>query len=382
MSYYYPVLLRLEGKLCLVIGDAYGAEEKARGLREAGAIVTRQPGYSEGDLAAYALVVAATGDPSLNQRIGAEAASRNILFNAVDDPAHCNFILPAVHRQGDLVVAVSSSGKSPAVATRLRDRFAAQVGPEYATLLDILDEMRPRVAARISDFEVRRRFWYQLVDTLLEEPFRDLFARRTGRVCLTCSFQIEDMVVLDLVRKAQPDIPVLFLDTGYHFPETYAYRDRMARLWNLNLINLQPELSVPTQEAEYGKLYVLDSNRCCKMRKVEPLMAALAGYDVWFTGLRREQSPSRAGLKTVESHRLPDGREIVKVNPLAAWTAREVWYYLGINEIEHLPLYDQGYTSIGCAPCTNLPTDPSDPRSGRWAGAKVECGIHTFAGKD
>jgi len=214
----------------------------------------------------------------------------------------------------------------------------------------------------------------------LDDTILKLLGEDGRQACVTCSFQAEDMVVLDLVRKVRPDVAVLFLDTGYHFPETYAYRDRMARLWSLNLVNVHPALPVESQEAVYGKLYVIDSNRCCHMRKVEPLMAALAGYDIWFTGLRREQSPSRAGLQTVESQTLPGGKDIVKVNPLAAWTTKEVWAYLRVNEIEHLPLYDQGYTSIGCQPCTSLPLDPSDPRSGRWAGRKLECGIHTLNG--
>jgi len=196
--------------------------------------------------------------------------------------------------------------------------------------------------------------------------------------CLTCSFQVEDMVVLHLARKHKPDIPVLFLDTGYHFPETYAYRDRMAKAWSLNLINLTPALSVEAQEAEYGKLYQTDPDRCCRIRKVEPLLRALAGYDAWLTGLRREQSPSRKNLKKIEAHVLPSGKTIVKVNPIADWNWKGVWAYIEVNEIPYLSLYDQGYRSIGCAPCTSLPIDPSDPRSGRWGGKKLECGIHTF----
>jgi phosphoadenosine phosphosulfate reductase len=198
------------------------------------------------------------------------------------------------------------------------------------------------------------------------------------KACLTCSFQAEDMIVLDLARKARPDIPVLFLDTGYHFAETYAYRDRIAAAWGLNLINLYPEQSVAQQEAESGKLYVSQPDRCCKLRKVAPLLRGLEPYDVWLTGLRREQSPTRAGLLQIETHVLPSGRAISKVNPLAAWTSKEVWSYLAVNEIEYLPLYDQGYLSIGCQPCTSLPADAANPRSGRWGGQKLECGIHTF----
>jgi len=206
-----------------------------------------------------------------------------------------------------------------------------------------------------------------------EEFVRSLLTAEAGPACVTCSFQAEDMVVLDLVRKARPDAAVLFLDTGYHFPETYAYRDRMARAWGLNLVNVLPE--VPPE----GNLYQTDPTQCCKIRKVEPLLRNLAGYDLWFTGLRREQSPTRANLQVLETQVLPGGRHLQKASPLAHWKMNEVWAYLAVNEIEHLPLYDSGYTSIGCAPCTTLPADPSNPRSGRWAGVKLECGIHTFS---
>jgi phosphoadenosine phosphosulfate reductase len=200
----------------------------------------------------------------------------------------------------------------------------------------------------------------------------EVFAKYAGRPCLTCSFQAEDMVVLHQLRQARPEIPVLFLDTGYHFPETYAYRDRMVREWNLNLINLTP----PPEAVP--ELYRSDAGLCCKQRKVVPLAAALEGYEIWFTGLRREQSPTRAALERVEQHSLPTGKRLVKVSPLAHWTWKDVWSYLVINEIPALPLYDQGYPSIGCQPCTSLPADAANPRSGRWGGVKLECGIHTF----
>jgi phosphoadenosine phosphosulfate reductase len=204
---------------------------------------------------------------------------------------------------------------------------------------------------------------------------------REGEACITCSFQVNGVVLLDMLRKVRPDIPVLFIDTGYHFPETYAYRDRLAREWNLNLVNVTPELTVADQEERFGKLYNDAPDYCCEMRKVEPLARALERYDVWFTGLRRGDSVTRASIPQVDRHTLPSGKTLLKVNPLAAWPTKDVWAYLRVNEIEHLPLYDQGYTSIGCQPCTKLPVDPSNPRSGRWAGQKLECGIHTF-GRD
>ncbi len=203
----------------------------------------------------------------------------------------------------------------------------------------------------------------------------------SSRACITCSFQAEDMVVLDLARRTRPGIRVLFLETGYHFPETYAYRDRYAREWNLDLVNLMPATTVPEQEQQFGILYQSNPSECCRMRKVEPLFRGLSEYDVWLTGLRREQSPTRANLKKLETHILPDGRGIKKISPVADWTNKQVWAYLRGHGIDPMPLYEQGYTSIGCAPCTQLPLDSSNPRSGRWGGSKLECGIHTFSEK-
>lgn len=200
--------------------------------------------------------------------------------------------------------------------------------------------------------------------------------RQFAAPVLTCSFQAEDMVVLHTVRNVLPDIPVLFLDTGYHFDEVYLYRDRMAKAWNLNLINVQPSQTVTEQESQFGILYQSAPDRCCGLRKVQPLFASLEPYDLWFTGLRREQSRSRAELQAVDTFKLPSGKTIEKVSPLAFWTTRDVWHSAARFDIPLLPLYDKGYSSIGCRPCTSLPSDPNDPRSGRWSGQKLECGIH------
>jgi phosphoadenosine phosphosulfate reductase len=190
-----------------------------------------------------------------------------------------------------------------------------------------------------------------------------------ARPCLTCSFQAEDVVVLHILRERRPDIPVLFLDTVHHFADTLAYRDQLTHAWNLNLVTLRAAEPTPG-------LWQTSTKACCDRHKVEPLFAALAAYDVWFTGLRREQSPSRAHLEEVESFVLPSGVALRKVSPLARWSTRDVWTYAREHAIPLLPLYEAGYTSIGCEPCTTLPLDPANPRSGRWQGQKLECGIH------
>ena len=196
----------------------------------------------------------------------------------------------------------------------------------------------------------------------------------------TSSFQSHSIVLLHILSKIDNTIPVYFINTGYHFPETLEYRDRISNDWNLNLINLEAKQSVANQEAQFGILNRTEPNRCCALRKVEPLFAGVANYDTWFTALRREQSPTRANLQTIEPFKLPSGKALQKISPLASWTNRDVWAYLSRYHIPALPLYGQGYTSIGCQPCTALPADPNNPRSGRWQGQeKLECGIHIQA---
>ena len=200
-----------------------------------------------------------------------------------------------------------------------------------------------------------------------------------GRACITNSFQAEDLVVLHFLRQRIPDVPVLFLETGYHFEETYAFRDRLAREWQLNLVNVLPKQTVSKQELAHGILYQSDPAQCCRLRKVEPLMQALDNFEVWFTGLRREQSPTRKNLKIVEHHELPTGKTILKVSPLAAWDWKQVWQYTVANNIDYLPALRPEAIAASAQPCTSIPLEGADPRSGRWGGSKLECGIHTFS---
>ncbi len=204
----------------------------------------------------------------------------------------------------------------------------------------------------------------------------ELAAAQGLRVCVTSSFQTEDLVVLDIVRRHLPEVPVIFLDTGYHFAEVYELRDSLAQSWSLNLVNLLPAETVAEQESRFGILHRSDPGRCCSLRKVGPLFTELEKYDVWFTGLRREQAKSRALLEPAEPFTLPSSRQLRKLSPLASWSTRDVWTFARQFGIPQLSLYARGYSSIGCEPCTSLPSDPNDPRSGRWAGRKQECGIH------
>jgi phosphoadenosine phosphosulfate reductase len=187
--------------------------------------------------------------------------------------------------------------------------------------------------------------------------------------CVTSSFQAECVVLVHMLQQVYPRIPVLFLDTVHHFPQTLAYRDEIASKWGLNLITLRAAEPAPG-------LWQQDLKACCGKHKVQPLFGALEHHDTWFTGLRRDQSPTRATLQPIESFTLPTGKALRKISPLAHWRTKDVWTYAKAHQIPLLPLYELGYTSIGCEPCTSLPLDPSNDRSGRWGGQKLECGIH------
>ena len=207
---------------------------------------------------------------------------------------------------------------------------------------------------------------------------RELLTRELAAepdACITCSFQAEDVLLLHLTRELQPEIPVLFLDTGYHFAETIGTRDAVAAVYPVNLVNVTPSRTVAEQDAELGpRLYGRNPDLCCYLRKVEPLERTLQQYDAWITGVRRDETVERRDATVVEW----DGRrEMVKVNPIAGWSQKQVDDYIADNGILVNPLVYDGYPSIGCATCTLKVAPGENPRSGRWAGTgKTECGIH------
>jgi phosphoadenosine phosphosulfate reductase len=195
-----------------------------------------------------------------------------------------------------------------------------------------------------------------------------------GKAALTVSFGGGGVVLAHLISRIDRTVPVLFLDTRFHFPETYAFKQRFVEQYGLNLVELTP-LTDP------GPLYQTDPDRCCFIRKVEPLEHAIVGFDAWISAVRQDQSDSRAGTEVVEYHEVA-GRSIVKVFPLARWSRADVWRYIREHQVPYHPLLDQGYSSIGCWPCTR-PTAPGEAeRAGRWSGTgKTECGLHTFTVK-
>jgi phosphoadenosine phosphosulfate reductase len=189
------------------------------------------------------------------------------------------------------------------------------------------------------------------------------------RPCVTSSFQAGGVVLLHMLHQLAPRIPVLFLDTVHHFGETLRYRDEIVERLGLNLVVLRAEAPQPG-------LWQQSLDGCCQRHKVDPLFRMLPAYDLWFSAVRRQQSAARAGLALAEAFPLPDGSRIRKVSPLASWTSQHIWAYARRHGLPLLKLYELGYTSIGCEPCTERPVDPSDERSGRWHGRKAECGIH------
>jgi phosphoadenosine phosphosulfate reductase len=194
------------------------------------------------------------------------------------------------------------------------------------------------------------------------------------RLAVTSS--MADAVVAHLASTVKPGIDVLFLDTGYHFAETLGTRDAVAAVYDVNVINVTPTLSVTAQDTAFGRdLFARDPDRCCALRKVAPLNAAMRDYDAWITGLRRDETPSRADTPVVS---WDAKRAKVKVCPIARWTAADVDAYVAEHRILLNPLLLDGYDSIGCRPCTRRTLAGEDVRAGRWAGTgKTECGLHT-----
>ncbi|MFL6095372.1 MAG: phosphoadenylyl-sulfate reductase [Blastococcus sp.] len=185
-----------------------------------------------------------------------------------------------------------------------------------------------------------------------------------------------DGLLSHLAGRAIPGVNVVFLDTGYHFAETIGTRDWITSALPITLVNVTPPQTVAEQDLAFGpKLHDRDPDLCCELRKVKPLAQALAGYVAWGSGVRRDESPTRAATKIVD---WDAKRGMVKVNPMAAWTQDVVDAYIAEHQVPVNPLFELGYGSIGCAPCTRPVAPGEDPRAGRWAGSnKTECGIHT-----
>lgn len=208
-----------------------------------------------------------------------------------------------------------------------------------------------------------------------DEVVRWALNRFHPRIALACSFQAEDMVILDMMARSKRGVRVFYLDTGLLFEETYRLRDLVAERYDVELVRYAAEHSLAIQAIREGaNLWERDPGRCCSLRKVEPLTSALSELTTWITGIRREQTPQRRHAGVVEW----DQRfGLVKINPLARWSSNDVWRYIKEHNVPYNPLHDLGFPSIGCITCTKPVAEGEDPRSGRWAGfTKTECGLH------
>ncbi|MNI13309.1 Phosphoadenosine phosphosulfate reductase [compost metagenome] len=192
---------------------------------------------------------------------------------------------------------------------------------------------------------------------------------------LACSFGAEDVVLVDMLHKINPDIDIFYLDTNVHFKETYETKDRLEQHYGKKFVQVSPKITLDEQAEQFGEeLWKSNANQCCNIRKVDPLTDILKNYDAWITGIRRDQAPTRANSKKVE-YDVKFG--LIKFNPIASWTSEDVWNYIRENDVIYNPLHDNNYPSIGCTHCTRQVAPGEDPRAGRWAESeKTECGLH------
>lgn len=198
------------------------------------------------------------------------------------------------------------------------------------------------------------------------------------RIALASAFQAEGTCVMHMASLVRPDVEILFLETGFHFAETLAFKEQLSERLGVTITDLVGAYTVEQQEATFGgRLYERDPGLCCDVNKVRPMFDALQKLDAWVTAFRRDSSPTRATAPILDRYELEPGRPMLKINPVANWTRRDTWAYLKENDLPHNPLYDLGYASIGCAPCTRMRFEGEPERAGRWAGlSKWECGIH------
>lgn len=194
-------------------------------------------------------------------------------------------------------------------------------------------------------------------------------------ITFACSFGAEDVVLVDMLQKISPKTDIFYLDTDFHFKETYETRDKLIERYGLKFVEMKPLITPEEQAAQHGdELWKSDPTGCCNIRKVEPLTRVLGRYEAWITGIRRDQAPTRANAKKIEY----DAKfGLIKFNPIASWTSEDVWNYIREHDVPYNELHDRNYPSIGCEHCTRPVMPGEDPRAGRWAGnEKTECGLH------
>jgi phosphoadenosine phosphosulfate reductase len=225
----------------------------------------------------------------------------------------------------------------------------------------------------LSDAELGR-LNERLEDAPTEEILRWVWEVLGPQVAASSSFQTQSVPFLHIISRVCPEMPVIFIDTGFHFLETLAFRDELQARYNLNIMMVRPAIEKSQLLAKYGEgLYRRDPDLCCYINKVEPMRRATAGLKAWLSGVRRDQTAHRQQLNVIE--RRPEG--LLKVHPMLRWTGAQIWQYIDAHNLPYHPLFPEGYLSVGCAPCTRPIAPGEDERSGRWSGKqKTECGLH------
>ncbi|MFC0558154.1 phosphoadenylyl-sulfate reductase [Halalkalibacter alkalisediminis] len=230
-------------------------------------------------------------------------------------------------------------------------------------------------------FDVLQKGDYEVINKELErkdslDVLKWVYNAFGDKLVYSCSFGAEGMVLIDLISKVKKDATIVFLDTDFHFKETYDLIDQVKERYpSLNIELAKPEITPEEQAKQYGeRLWEREPDACCKVRKLVPLERELSRYDAWISGLRREQSPTRINTQFVNQ----DNRfQSIKVCPLIHWTEEEIWMYINLHKLPYNELHDKSYPSIGCEYCTKPVAEGEDPRSGRWANSeKTECGLH------
>lgn len=272
-------------------------------------------------------------------------STTHVQTTSADEPAR-----PAAARTSGATTAAADARADPAARTAALRALAEEASARFAALEETLapDELAAAVSA---------------------------WAAHTFGADLAVACSMADAVLPHVVSQHRPGVDVLFLETGYHFPETLRTRDRVARELDVTVVDVLPERTVPQQDADLGaRLHDRDPAACCALRKVDPLRRALSGYDAWVTGVRREEGPTRADTPLVT---YDEAFDLVKINPLVTWSFGQLMGYSHDHGLPENPLLEQGYPSIGCAPCTRAVAPGEDPRAGRWADSdKTECGLH------
>ncbi len=359
--------------------------------------------YATAHLEGKQLVLVATDDPQLNKQIKAEAFLANILCNVADTPSECDFYLGSIVQKGSLKLGISTNGKSPTVAKRLKEALNEVIPEEFEALLDNIGAIRNTLKGDFSQKVIelnkvtqnlvlektKTSMTEDMIPELekacqglsLAESLAYLSEKFGDKVAFSTSLGQEDQVITDAIFKNNIPIRVFTLDTGRLFQESYELLDMTRARYKKNIevyfpyaASVQNLVNAKGMNSFYES--VENRKECCYIRKVEPLNRALQGVGIWITGLRAEQSEGRSELSMFE---YDAQRAILKFNPLVNWHYDEVLAYIKENKVPDNPLHRKGFVSIGCQPCTRAIMEGEHPRAGRWwwEESKKECGLHS-----